>query len=96
MNFTLWSAVRTRKLDLPVLKPWTGLFDDACKGRRPTFWGPARGWLDTTVYDLARLGPGAAVVGPAIVEAPDTTIVIDPDRSFRLDARGNGVIALKA
>jgi N-methylhydantoinase A/acetophenone carboxylase len=94
VGFTLWSAIRTRKLDLPELPPWTGTVDEAAKTKRPTFWGPERGWLDTPVYDLGRLGPGPTIAGPAILEAPDTTLVIDPDRSFRIDGRGNGVIDL--
>lgn len=95
VGFTLWSAIRTRKLALPELAPWTGTVDEAAKPRRPTFWGPERGWLDTPVYDLGHLGPGPVVDGPAILEAPDTTLVIDPDRSFRIDGRGNGFIDLK-
>ncbi|MGH9035134.1 MAG: hydantoinase/oxoprolinase family protein [Acidimicrobiia bacterium] len=95
VGFTLWSAIRTRKLELPVLAPWTGTVQEAAKSRRPTFWGPERGWLDTPVYDLGLLGPGPAIDGPAILEAPDTTLVIDPDRSFRIDERGNGFIDLQ-
>lgn len=95
VGFTLWSAIRTRKLDLPRLPPWTGTVGEAAKAKRPTFWGPERGWLDTPVYDLGRLGPGPSIAGPAILEAPDTTLVIDPDRSFRIDERGNGFIDLK-
>jgi N-methylhydantoinase A len=95
VGFTLWSAIRTRKLDLPRLPPWTGTVDGAAKSKRPTYWGPERGWLDTPVYDLGRLGPGASVAGPTILEAPDTTLVIDPDRSFHIDERGNGFIDLK-
>jgi N-methylhydantoinase A/acetophenone carboxylase len=67
----------------------------ARKGARPTFWGPERGWLDTGVFDLEALRPGNRIEGPAIVEAPDTTIVIDPSRGFRVDERGNGVIELR-
>ncbi len=95
VGFTLWSAIRTRKLNLPELPPWTGSVEEAAKSRRPTFWGPERGWLDTPVYDLALLGPGPVIDGPALLEAPDTTLVIDPDRSFRIDGRGNGFIDLK-
>jgi N-methylhydantoinase A/acetophenone carboxylase len=95
VGFTLWSAIRTRKLALPVL-PLQGEDPAAAhKGARPTFWGPERGWLDTGVYDLEALRPGNRVEGPAIVEAPDTTIVIDPSRGFRVDERGNGVIELR-
>jgi N-methylhydantoinase A/acetophenone carboxylase len=95
VGFTLWSAIRTRKLELPVL-PLQGEDPAAArKSARPTFWGPERGWLDTGVFDLEALRPGNRIEGPAIVEAPDTTIVIDPSRGFRVDERGNGVIELR-
>lgn len=91
-GMTLWSVIRTQKLDLPV-HPLGG--EDAAaarKDRRPTFWGPERGWLEAGVYDLALLRPGHRVPGPAVVEAVDTTILIEPQDVFRVDERGNGVI----
>jgi N-methylhydantoinase A/acetophenone carboxylase len=64
----------------------------AWKKNRGAFWGPDVGWLDTSVYSLVDLRPGNRIEGPAIIEAPDTTIVLDPSRSFRIDERGNGII----
>jgi N-methylhydantoinase A len=36
------------------------------------------GGLDTTVLDLHALPVGEGVLGPAIVQSPVTTVVIDP------------------
>src|SRR5438874_92355 len=36
------------------------------------------GWFDTPIFDRASLGRGATLAAPAIVEQPDTTVVIDP------------------
>jgi N-methylhydantoinase A/oxoprolinase/acetone carboxylase beta subunit len=91
-GFTLWSVVRTRKLDLPVLALSPHDPSGAWKKNRGAFWGPDTGWLDTSVYSLTDLRPGNRIEGPAIIEAPDTTIVLDPSRSFRIDDRGNGII----
>ncbi|MFQ5517002.1 MAG: hypothetical protein ACE5E8_05445, partial [Acidimicrobiia bacterium] len=89
---TLWSTITTRKQQLPVL-PLEGSDPAAArKGERPTFWGPKVGWLGSTVFSLDDLRPGNEVTGPAIVEAIDTTIVIDPGRTMRVDERGSGVI----
>ena len=52
------------------------------------------GWLDTRIFDRASLGMGAALVGPAIVEQPDTTVVIDPGATAIVDGLGNLVISV--
>ncbi len=96
VGLTLWSTIRTRKLKLPVLRLQGEDSSAALKEVRPTFWGPQRGWLQTQVYDPAILVPGNRITGPAVLEAVDTTIVIDPDRRFRVDERGNGVIEIQA
>lgn len=95
VGFTLWSTIRTRKLSLPHLRMEGEDSAAALKANRPTFWGPERGWLDTKVYDPVALRPGNRVEGPAILEAVDTTIVVDPGRVFHVDERGNGVIKIQ-
>ncbi len=49
-------------------------------------------WTDTAVYDYTRLAPGARVAGPAIVEAPLTTIVIPPGYQGAVDGYRNVII----
>jgi N-methylhydantoinase A len=48
------------------------------------------------VYDRARLLPGHAFPGPAIVEQYDATTVICPEQDVTVDARGNLVVRLRA
>ncbi|HVL35261.1 MAG TPA: hydantoinase/oxoprolinase family protein [Burkholderiales bacterium] len=43
----------------------------------------------TPVYDGEALVPGNVIAGPAIVETADTTVVVHPGRTLRLDALGN-------
>ena len=52
------------------------------------------GWLDTPIFDRASLGTGATLAGPAIVEQPDTTTVIDPGATVIVDGLGNLVISV--
>src|SRR5580693_6677575 len=54
------------------------------------------GWFDTAIFDRASLGRGARLAGPAIVEQPDTTVVIDPGATAVVDALGNLVISVGA
>jgi len=53
-------------------------------------------WYDTGIFDRAYLGRGAILAGPAIVEQPDTTVVIDPGATAAVDGLGNLVISVGA
>jgi N-methylhydantoinase A len=55
-----------------------------------------RGWFDTAIFDRASLGRGAELAGPAIVEQPDTTVVIDPGATAVVDGLSNLVISVGA
>lgn len=50
---------------------------------------------DATVYDFQSLPPGKTLMGPAIIESPFTTVVIDPDAQFTM-IRGVGLSATPA
>jgi N-methylhydantoinase A len=58
---------------------------DAVKTRRRAWFAEAAGWIDTPVYDRYALGPGATFSGPAIVEERESTAVIGPGASCRVD-----------
>ncbi|QEC47377.1 hydantoinase/oxoprolinase family protein [Baekduia soli] len=49
-------------------------------------------WYDAAVYDEHALRSGVTFAGPAIVELPDTNIVIGPDQSASVDGLGNVLI----
>ncbi|HEV7735150.1 MAG TPA: hydantoinase/oxoprolinase family protein [Candidatus Binatia bacterium] len=51
-------------------------------------------YVATPVYDGPTLGAGQAILGPAIVEEPFTTIVVYPGQRATVDAAGNYVITL--
>ena len=48
-----------------------------------------KGFVQTTVYDRAKLPAGAIFSGPAIVEEPDSTTVVHPAWSVTVDDYGN-------
>jgi N-methylhydantoinase A len=62
----------------------------ARNGNRDAHWG--EGYVSTPVYDGSRLGPGATVDGPALIEEPFTVVVLPPDSSATLDALGNYLV----
>ena len=47
---------------------------------------------DTPVYDRAALGAGSSMNGPAIIEQPDTTVVIHPGQNLVVDRLGQILI----
>ena len=63
--------------------------DSALKGFRKAFFDA---WIDTPVYARDRLGYGHHLVGPAIIEQVDSTIVIHPKQKARVDEFGNVII----
>lgn len=49
------------------------------------------GFVRTAIYDGTTLPSGFEIAGPAIIEEPTTTIVVDPGMRGRLSAKGNYV-----
>jgi len=62
----------------------------ARRGERPVWFDGA--WHATAVHDRLSLPVGATLPGPAILEQPDATTVIDPGLTARVDAYGNVVV----
>jgi N-methylhydantoinase A len=59
---------------------------------RSIWWSRMR---KTPVYDGEKLAVGNTIKGPAIVETPDTTVVVHPRRTLRVDALGNFEITFR-
>jgi N-methylhydantoinase A len=66
---------------------------EARTGRRPVYFGR---FVNTPVYDRARLGAGAVVPGPAILEERESTLVVPPGARAAIDPRGNAIVTLPA
>lgn len=60
----------------------------ARKGTRRCWWNGSETSLDTEIYDYAALGPGHRLAGPAIIEAPNTNIVVEPEWVGEMDGYG--------
>ena len=88
----LRSAVTGKRprFDLATLAPAGGSVEAAFKGTRQVYFDSA--WHETKLYDRLALPVDAEIAGPAILEQPDTTVLIDPDLVGRIDAFGNTLI----
>jgi N-methylhydantoinase A len=67
---------------------------DARAGTRPVYWSELGDFEPTPIFRGDRLAPGNVVPGPAIVQVPDTTIVVHPFERARVDPYGNVLIDL--
>jgi N-methylhydantoinase A len=54
-------------------------------------WFPG-GWRDTEIWARLDLPAGARLEGPAILEQPDATVVIEPGFAGQIDALGNLIV----
>jgi len=61
----------------------------AGRGKRSVYWADLKKAAPTPIYDGALLVPGNRIKGPAVIETTDTTVVVHPDRTLRVDAFGN-------
>jgi N-methylhydantoinase A len=69
--------------------------ENGSSARRPerdVYWEELGRRVATEVWDGTRLGPGAQLDGPAIVELPDTTIAVRPGSRASIDVYGNAVV----
>ncbi len=74
--------------DLSVLAPSPDLvLDGAHSGSRDVYFGGH--WRDTAIWNRLDLPVGASIVGPAILEQPDATTVVDPGFVAVVDEWGN-------
>ena len=64
------------------------------KGSRRA-WFPETGLVEAAVHDRYRVGPGARIEGPAVVEERESTVVIGPSGKGRMDPSGALVVEMR-
>src|SRR5262249_39504 len=57
----------------------------AGRGKRSIYWADLKRAVSTPIYDGALLIPGNRIAGPAVVETTDTTAVVHPGRTLKVD-----------
>lgn len=82
------------EVSLAGLRGEAGAVRDPRKGTRPVFFSELGKYFETPVYDHYALLPGVPVVGPAIIEQRESTVVMGPNASASLDAQHNLIMLL--
>jgi N-methylhydantoinase A len=71
-------------VELPKVSANGAARGPALKGERAAYFEEAKDYLATGVYDGSRVRSGELIKGPAIIEEPETTIVICPGQEVKL------------
>ncbi|MFQ5852449.1 MAG: hydantoinase/oxoprolinase family protein [Candidatus Binatia bacterium] len=66
--------------------------DHALKGERDVYFEEHGDFVATGIYDLERMTPGTELLGPAVIESPVTTIVVNPKERLAMDEFRNVTI----
>jgi N-methylhydantoinase A len=85
-NFFLKASVPSKHVEL-MARELSGETPgpDALKGTRSVYFVNAGKSLETQIYAFEMLQPGNVIFGPAVIEAEDTTCVINPGWRFVMD-----------
>jgi N-methylhydantoinase A len=91
VNLRTAAIGRRPAFDLKALAPAAdSTREAAARGTRPVWFDG--GWHEATIWDRLALPVGALIAGPAILEQPDATTVIDPGLLARVDSFGNLIV----
>ena len=91
--FYLTASVDTQPMDFKTLE-LRGSEPPKASVRPPrqAWWASLAAAQRTPVYDFETLEPGNVLEGPVLIEAKDTTYVVEPGWRFTLDRHSNGVL----
>ena len=87
VNFRLVGIGPLRRPEIRQRRRCAGRAERAPSGRRRVYFEER--FVDTPLYDRARLQPGDCLEGPAIVEEFGSTTVVFPGQLARVDDYGN-------
>jgi N-methylhydantoinase A len=68
---------------------------EALTGTREVYWREMKRFVSTPIYNGTKLATRLHITGPAIIEMPETTIVLHPESAGQLDEYGNFVVTIK-
>lgn len=95
LNLRVAAIGRRKKFDLGLLAPPKEGSVEAAKRTTRQVWLDGA-WHEAGIYRRLELPLGAVIPGPAILEQPDTTILIEPDLVGEVDGFGNLIVKRKS
>jgi len=95
LNCRLRATGNTKKPRFTTEKQTDVPLARALKGHREAYLPSANAFAGIPVYDGLALLHGHAFDGPALVEQPNTTLIVMPEYRLKVDAYGSCVVYLK-
>lgn len=90
VTLRLRATATTPRPKLAATKKLSAKIDrKAARGKRGIWWADLKKTAATPIYDGAFLVPGNTIKGPAVIETTDTTVVVHPGRTLKVDKFGN-------
>jgi N-methylhydantoinase A len=90
VTLRLRATATTPRPKLAATKKMSAKIDKkAARGKRSIYWSDLKKSAPTPIYDGAFLVPGNTIKGPAVIETTDTTVVVHPGRTLKVDKFGN-------
>ena len=93
VNFTVTAIGRIARPRLPRIASNEKGVSEARRGTRRVFFSDAAGFVETAIYDRARLRAGHVLAGPAIIEEVDSTTLLHAGYRAEVDEFGNLLIS---
>jgi len=85
LTFRLTATGILKKPDIKGEPGRSSTGEQALKGHRDVYFEEERRFIPTRVYDFEKMHPGITFSGPAIIETPVTTVVVNPNDRAAMD-----------
>jgi N-methylhydantoinase A len=90
----LFRVVARGRMERPAVSEYQRQHTAKAAQSRSVYWPQKNGFRNTPIYDASSLKAGHVVRGPAIIQMPETTLVVPPFAHGGFDKFGNIVLRL--
>ena len=91
----LFRVVARGRMERPAVSQYQRQHAAKSARYRQVYWPQKSGFQNTPIHDAASLKAGQVVKGPAIIQMPETTLVVPPFARGGFDKYGNIVLTLR-